>query len=231
MTELAHFNCSQQESATVRTCMRNIASEQEAETKRWKAFFCYLPSCKWCHLLRRSSQLRCREPWGPRCCRSALGAYSCRTSSDRRRSSRRWLGVSSPSSCCFPSPSTSAFSSPTSFFDLEFSREPSRLDRNRKESEPGTTATTGQDRPANRNLAVFFCHRGREREIYIKRLNKEETRGYGSRWAKYRCLAIIAHSLTQELRDSHYLLFPLFFSFFLFLVSGITGLNTCLGFL
>lgn len=74
-----------------------------------------LPFCKWCRLLRRSSQPHYRELLTPRYCRSVWGAYSYRTFLIQRRSSRRWLSVAALVSCCCPSPSTSAFSSPTSF--------------------------------------------------------------------------------------------------------------------
>lgn len=84
-----------------------------------KLSYIYLPCGMWCHLLRRSSRPRGREPWGPRCCRSASAGCSCHTSSARCRFSRRLRACVALVFCCSPSPAMSASSTPSPLIERD----------------------------------------------------------------------------------------------------------------
>lgn len=75
------------------------------------------PFCKWCHLLLQPNQLHCRELSELRYYHSVLGACSCHTSWDQRRSWQRSLSSAALFACCSLSPSMSEVSSPTSSKD------------------------------------------------------------------------------------------------------------------
>lgn len=89
----------------------------QCPSARWAC----IPYGMWSHQTLRSIQPPRRVPSKPHYYRNALEACNYRTFEVLRRSLQLWLSSFSPSSCCSPSPSTSASSFRTS------SSEPHRL--------------------------------------------------------------------------------------------------------